>query len=70
MDCSKLIGLLAEKGITQEKFASSMGITRQTVRNKLNGNRKWTLDDIRKAASVLNLTPYDIVEIFFADVCG
>lgn len=37
--------------VTQKQFAKTLGVSTQTVNNKINGRRSFTLQDIKKLNS-------------------
>ena len=49
---------------TSEKFAEQMGVTPTCISQKMNGKRKWTLDEIMKASSILKLDPTETLNLF------
>ena len=58
---SKLI--LAE--MTDGELAEKLGISRQSVSLKLNGRRPFNSNEISKIAHILQLTPEEVMQIFF-----
>lgn len=44
----RLIGQMAEKGITRKALASHLGTTEKTLRNKINGTTDFTWSEIIK----------------------
>lgn len=38
--------LMTAKGMSQADLAHALGLTVKTVSNRLNGYRRWTLDDV------------------------
>jgi len=58
---SKLI--LAE--MTDGELAEKLGISRQSVSQKLNGHRQFNSNEISKIAHILKLEPKEVMEIFF-----
>ena len=65
-DKAKLRSKLALAEMTDTRFADEIGVSRQSMSMKMNGHRPFTADEIRRAKQVLNLTPEDVMEIFFA----
>lgn len=62
---NKLIGVLAEKGITQKNLAEMLTkrgypITREHINNKINGRSKVFYEDMIIIADVLGVNPKDI----------
>lgn len=46
-------------------FAVDMGFTSSTLSNKLNANSDWTRAEIEKAQQLLDLTPDEVLTLFF-----
>lgn len=63
---SKLLGLMREKGITQEELAKKIGISSTTLNKRLKNNSQFQQDEMRKILSTLGLTIEDVVPIFYA----
>lgn len=63
--------MLSEKielsGIPKSAIAESLGLTRQGLYNKLNGEREFKGSEIKKLSNLLNLTGSEKEAIFFAD---
>lgn len=62
---SKLKGRIVEICGSQSVFAEKMGLSEQTISNKLKGRYKFSQNDIEKAIKILNLTKDDIPTYFF-----
>ena len=60
----KLIGLIAENGMTRHSVAEKLGITENTLRRKLKAG-KFDSDEMYNLVKLLNIP--DPVAIFFAD---
>lgn len=60
----KLVGLIAENGMTRHSVAEKLGITENTLRRKLNSG-KFNSDEMYNLVKLLNIT--DPIAIFFAD---
>lgn len=60
----KLIGKRNEKGITQEKMAELIGISKNNYNLKENGKLDFNLSEVKKILSVLD---EDYNNIFFAE---
>lgn len=52
MPCSNLRGEMAKKGISIEELAKLLGIHRNSVANKLNGDTSFTIDEAFKIHEV------------------
>ena len=57
---------LKNKGITQMVIAESLGITVQSLQNRLTGKVDWNLKEIKTVQGVLKLKQEEIDRIFFA----
>lgn len=65
-DMMKLRGVMAGKGITQEKLAEIIGINRTTLIRKMkNDGLQFTVEEVQKIASALALTAQEVLDIFF-----
>lgn len=65
MCMSKLVGRMAEAGITQRALARRMGKNKNTVNRKVNGAVPFDADEIREVAAILHITsPAEVAEIF------
>ena len=62
---SKLLGLLKEKGMTQEDLASIIGRTKATLNLKINGKANFTIDEMEKICESLGIAKKDIGKYFF-----
>ena len=56
LNVNLLKAAIVRAGHTQQTFAQSIGISQNTLTNKLNGKRCFNLDEIDKACDVLNIT--------------
>ena len=63
---ASLLGLMREKGYTQESLASAAGISLSQLSAKLNGRYPFKQTDIQNIVTVLNIAPSDIGRYFFA----
>lgn len=68
-DSKKLKAAIVEQGLTQEKLADALGITRATFNNKINGKTYFTEDELTKMKSELNLSNDRFLLIFFEKQC-
>lgn len=64
-DSQKLKAAIVEQGLTQEKLADALGITRVTFNNKVNGKTYFTEDELMKMKSELKLSNDRFLLIFF-----
>ena len=63
---SGLLGLMREKGYTQENLAAAAGISHSQLSAKLNGRYPFKQTDIQSIVDVLDIEPADIGRYFFA----
>jgi len=63
---SKLIGLIAEKGLTQTQFSPLIGRTQQFLSKKFKNGESFQSKDIVKICDVLGIAPEDAHIYFFA----
>lgn len=59
---NKIKGLMAEKNISQQKLASILGISKQTLNAKLQSKREFTVNEAQKICNALDIKD---VEIYF-----
>lgn len=62
---AKLYGRMAELGISKEKLAQMIGMSRSSLYKKLISSREFTQSEIIQCAEILNISPLDIPEYFF-----
>ena len=63
---SALLGLMREKGYTQEDLAEEIGISLSQLSAKLNGRYPFKQTDIQNIVDALGILPTDIGRYFFA----
>lgn len=56
---------LARAEITAAELAEKIGLSPQSMSYKINNVREFTLSELQKIREVLNLSPADIILIFF-----
>ena len=56
---------IAQKGIKKQHLASELGITPNSMSNKLKGLTKFDIDEVSKLVNVLGLSTGEIAAIFF-----
>lgn len=68
MKCSfcKLRGKIVEKYGTAKSFAQALGLSATSLSLKLTGKRGFTVSDINKISSLLNISINEIGDYFFA----
>lgn len=52
---------------TQKAFAEAMGMNVGTLNAKLNSKADWTLNEIEKVCTLLNISTIETQEYFFYD---
>ena len=62
---SKLLGRMRECGYTQNALAEAIGITKQTLSEKLHNKRQFTGEEMYRICEVLNIALKDIGKYFF-----
>lgn len=63
----KIIGLMAEKRISQRKMAELLGMNKNTFNAKVNGKAKFTTDEATKICEILGVTDNNLkVQIFLS----
>lgn len=64
-DVSKLLELMAQKGISQRAMARALGITYKSFHYKvlrsMSGNHSFYVEELLKMAEVLGMKPEDIL---------
>lgn len=66
-DYAALLGLIREKGHTQESLAIASGISLSQLNGKLKGRYPFKQKDIQSISDVLGIGPADIGRYFFAE---
>ena len=62
----KLKGKMAENNINRTQLASKIGMARTTFYRKLkSGGGSFTVEEVQGIASALNMTPDEVMNIFF-----
>ena len=67
MNYKYLSNKINEINIPKATIAEKMGISRQTLYNKLQGHREFKTSEIEKLCGILRLTSEEKSRIFFAD---
>lgn len=62
---NSLLGLMREKGFTQENLAAVAGMSYSQLSAKLNGRYPFKQTDIQNIVHILNIAPADIGHYFF-----
>lgn len=64
-DLNKLIDIIRQSGYRHDYIAKKLGITVQSLINKLKGRTEFTMSEARELANLLHLTLEQLKEIFF-----
>ena len=64
MDLNKIKGKLKENNLTYGDISMTLGISRTTFNDKINGKKKFYIDEIKELSKKLNLTDEEKVNIF------
>ena len=65
MNERKLRGLICEKYVTLEAFATAVGMANTTLSAKLNGKSEWKRSEIELACRLLGIRAEEIPAYFF-----
>lgn len=60
----KLEEAIAESGLSKKHIASKLGISRESLHNKVSGQNEFKASEIIKMTELLNLTGFDRDDIF------
>lgn len=66
MDSELLRFRIKSSGVTMSEIAHKMGYSRQHLHSKMTGKADFKATEIRRLASLINLSKNDIINIFFA----
>ena len=69
-DTLELKVLIFRKGLSLAKLAKQIGVSIGALSYKTNGQRPFNQDEILKISQILELTPEQMMKIFFPEVCG
>lgn len=65
MDINKLKVLRKNKNISQSFLGNALKITQSAYNKKENGLNPFTLKEVKQLKKILNISDYDIIDIFF-----
>ena len=65
MNCPELRASIARAGVTNRKLAEVLGLSEQAFYNKIQGETEFKGSEIKRLATVLNLSMNEIDIIFF-----
>ena len=57
---------IVRSGYTQGEYAKLIGISRNSLTSRLNGERPFTIDEVDRTRAVLSIDNSEICDIFFA----
>lgn len=66
MKLNRIKGKLKENNITYSEFSSMIGISTTTLNDKMNGKRKFYIDEVKKISNILNFTDEEKIDIFLS----
>lgn len=69
-DKNLLRASIIASGYTYEEMADELSISRVSFSYKINNKRPFTSNEISKMAHLLNLSPEQVMQIFFAKNVG
>lgn len=64
MNANKLKAKMIENGLTVDKTAELIGVSKSTLYRKLNGRVKLTINEAAQLKHILELTDLEALEIF------
>lgn len=67
MNAAELRAAIARKGRTYRSLAKALGVSEQTLYNKLNGESEFRASEIGTIAAELGLSPLETNAIFFGN---
>ena len=66
MNLNKIKGKLKENNLTYADISLTLGISRTAFNDKINGKRKFQVDEIKEMSKKLNLTDEEKINIFLS----
>jgi predicted DNA-binding protein (UPF0251 family) len=67
IDRESLTWAIRHNGLTNEKAANAMGLSRDTFQRKLRGDISFTVDNITTLRRIIPLSDAEVINIFFSD---
>lgn len=64
MQLHKVKGKLKEHGITYAELSTILGMSITSFSDKMNGKKRFYIDEVKKISRVLNLTDEEKIDIF------
>ena len=68
MNTSKLRGKILENGMTQDELAKRISVDRSTLSRRLKTGESFTIGEVNRITSVLNLSKDEAIEIFLPEL--
>ena len=66
VDTKTLNSLIKNKGIRKDAIAMQLGITKQSLSNKINNKTEFKMSEVSEIRVILGIANDEIVPIFFA----
>ena len=64
MKLNKVKGRLKEKNITYYEFSSMLGMSVTTFSDKINGKKRFYIDEVKAISKILKFTDEEKIDIF------
>lgn len=65
MNTNLLIYAIGKKSLSMKNFAKKIGLTEQSLVDKMSGKSSFLLGEVKVAQKVLNLSDEDVLAVFF-----
>ena len=66
IDTNKLKSIIVEKGVKNSYLAEKLGISKQSLSNKLNNKTLFSLTEVKGLCEILKISPRDCFNIFLS----
>lgn len=67
VDKDKLEKAIKDSGLKKSYISKKMGLSLETLKNKMTGRSKWYIDECLAIKSLLGISDAEAIAIFFAD---
>lgn len=67
VDRGKLAKAIRDSGLKKSYISEKMGLSVETLKNKMTGRSKWYIDECIAIKSLLGISDAEAIAIFFAD---